>query len=90
LWQALASQGAPAPNQAEPAKPSSVDSPGQGSVHSVESSSLHVATQQTACVSREDKARCPNVRCTYEGMDGERYRCDLCGYSYFLDYDEMR
>jgi hypothetical protein len=28
--------------------------------------------------------------CTYEGMDGERYRCKKCGDSYFLDYEEMR
>ena len=34
--------------------------------------------------------RCANMRCTYEGMDGERYRCDRCGESYFLDYEEMR
>jgi len=23
-------------------------------------------------------------------MSGERYRCDICGKSFFLDYDEMR
>ena len=34
--------------------------------------------------------RCKNMKCTYEGMDGERYRCDRCGESYFLDYEEMR
>ena len=34
--------------------------------------------------------KCKNMRCTYEGMDGERYRCDRCGESYFLDYEEMR
>lgn len=28
--------------------------------------------------------------CTYEGMDGESYRCEKCGHRYFLDYDEMR
>lgn len=28
--------------------------------------------------------------CTYEGMDGERYRCSKCGESYFLDYEEMK
>ena len=34
--------------------------------------------------------RCEHLRCTYEGMDGERYRCDRCGKSVFLDYEEMR
>ena len=33
---------------------------------------------------------CPNIVCTYEGMDGERYRCDVCGKSYFLDYEDMK
>jgi len=33
---------------------------------------------------------CPHLKCTYEGFDGERYRCEVCGESYFLDYDEMR
>ena len=35
------------------------------------------------------KDRCPNLLCTYEGFDGERYRCAVCGESHFLDYDEM-
>jgi hypothetical protein len=35
-------------------------------------------------------SRCPNIKCTYEGMDGERYRCDVCGESYFLDYEDMK
>lgn len=35
-------------------------------------------------------AGCPHMKCTYEGMDGERYRCRNCGLSYFLDYEEMK
>lgn len=31
-----------------------------------------------------------DYECTYEGWDGERYRCKKCRDSYFLDYDEMR
>lgn len=34
--------------------------------------------------------QCPNMVCTYEGMDGERYRCKVCGESYFFDYEEMK
>ena len=34
--------------------------------------------------------KCEPLRCTYEGMDSERYRCDRCGKSVFLDYEEMR
>ena len=33
---------------------------------------------------------CRNMKMTYEGFDGERYRCKVCGESYFLDLDEMR
>jgi hypothetical protein len=32
---------------------------------------------------------CPNLKCTHEGFDGERYRCEVCGESYFLSYDDM-
>lgn len=31
-----------------------------------------------------------DFKCTYEGMDGERYRCSKCGKSYFLDYEDMK
>ena len=34
--------------------------------------------------------RCPNIKCTYEGWDEERYRCEVCGKSYYLDYEEMK
>ncbi len=33
---------------------------------------------------------CPNMKCVYEGMDYERYRCVVCGASYTLYDDEMR
>ena len=35
-------------------------------------------------------SRCPNLKETGGGMDGERYECAVCGKGYFLDYDEMR
>jgi hypothetical protein len=35
-------------------------------------------------------SQCPNLKETGGGMAGERYDCDVCGESYFLDYDEMR
>lgn len=31
-----------------------------------------------------------DYKSTYEGMDGERYRCSKCGDSYFLDYEDMK
>lgn len=34
--------------------------------------------------------QCPNLKEDGGGMSGERYRCDVCGKSYFLDYDDMR
>jgi hypothetical protein len=33
---------------------------------------------------------CPNLQDVGGGMRGERYRCEVCGESYFLDYDEMK
>lgn len=33
---------------------------------------------------------CPHLKEVGGGFDGERYRCDVCGESFFLDYDEMR
>ena len=35
-------------------------------------------------------SRCPNLKCVSETMDGERYACDVCGKSYYLDYEEMK
>ena len=42
------------------------------------------------CVQAGGPKMCEHLKCTYEGMDGERYRCDVCGRSYFLDYEDMR
>lgn len=33
---------------------------------------------------------CPNMKEVGGGFDGERYRCDVCGKGYFLDYEEMK
>lgn len=33
---------------------------------------------------------CPNIKEVGGGMEGERYRCSLCGESYFLDYEDMK
>lgn len=37
-------------------------------------------------------ADCPHLKETGGGFEGERYRCqrDGCGYSYFLDYEDMK
>jgi hypothetical protein len=35
-------------------------------------------------------SKCPNLKETGGGMDGERWSCGVCGKSYWLDYDEMR
>ena len=40
------------------------------------------------CDNKHDK--CQNIKCVYEGWGGERYRCDVCGYSYYLDYEDMK
>jgi hypothetical protein len=36
------------------------------------------------------KMACPNLKETGGGFEGERYRCEVCGESFFLDYDDMR
>ena len=38
----------------------------------------------------ETEESCPNMKETGGGFEGERYRCQVCGASYFLDYDEMK
>jgi hypothetical protein len=45
--------------------------------------------QPNNCMVDHDN-RCPNLKEVGGGMQGERYRCDVCGESYFLEYDEMR
>lgn len=36
------------------------------------------------------KMACKNLKEVGGGFDGERYRCEVCGESFYLDYDEMR
>lgn len=33
---------------------------------------------------------CPNMKETYSDMEGEQYRCEVCGKTVYLDYEEMR
>ncbi len=33
---------------------------------------------------------CPNMKEVGGGFEGERYRCAVCGKSYFLDYEDMK
>lgn len=47
-------------------------------------------TKDGKCRSVAGPKMCDHLKCTYEGMDGERYRCDVCGRSYFLDYEDMK
>jgi hypothetical protein len=46
--------------------------------------------QPPECKALISKTACPNIKNTYEGMDGERWCCDVCGESFFLDYEEMK
>lgn len=34
--------------------------------------------------------QCPNIKEVGGDFEGERYRCAVCGYSYFLDYEDMK
>lgn len=42
------------------------------------------------CRTHEYPTRCPHLKETGGGFEGERYRCDRCGESFFLDYEEMK
>lgn len=42
------------------------------------------------CPKSPMKRDCNEPKMTHDDMSGERYRCPICGYSYFLDYEEMR
>lgn len=50
----------------------------------------HVAGPQPCGIADPSTRDCPNMREVGGGMDGERYRCDVCGKGYFLDYEEMK
>jgi hypothetical protein len=45
------------------------------------------AKQPPGC---KGNSSCQNMTCPYEGYEGERYRCPVCGESYFLDYEDMK
>lgn len=34
--------------------------------------------------------KCPNMKETGGGMQGERYSCEVCGAGYYLDYEDMK
>jgi len=43
------------------------------------------------CKTEIDLFKCPHlIERNLTDMHGERYRCDVCGKSFYLDYDEMR
>jgi len=33
---------------------------------------------------------CPNLKLVYAGYVGDRYICEVCGESFYVDEDEMR
>lgn len=35
-------------------------------------------------------SQCQNLKDVGGGFEGERYRCAVCGESYFLDYEDMK
>lgn len=39
---------------------------------------------------KNEEHRCPYMKEDGGGFEGERYRCTKCGYSYFLDYEDMK
>lgn len=50
----------------------------------------HLVDPQPCGIADPSTRDCPNMKEVGGGMDGERYRCDVCGKGYFLDYEEMK
>lgn len=49
-----------------------------------------VKSKPSSARCEKPSGRCPNVEEVGGGFEGERYRCAVCGYSYFLDYEDMK
>lgn len=49
-----------------------------------------VEEETPICTTDEEQLKCPFLVETYSDMEGERYRCSKCGYSYYLDYEDMK
>lgn len=47
-------------------------------------------TKQTRDCTVDTNARCPNLKETGGGFEGEWYDCEVCGESYKLYYEDMR
>ena len=45
--------------------------------------------QPAECNINASPPRCPHMKCTYEGWDGESYSCERCGERYKLYYEDM-
>lgn len=48
------------------------------------------AKKPNDCRIDDTPPHCPNIQCTYEGMDGETYNCRVCGEHYKLYYEDMK
>lgn len=46
--------------------------------------------QPSECKARPNILRCPNMKETGGGMEGEQYRCEVCGAAVYLDYEDMK
>jgi len=42
------------------------------------------------CPTPNKYGECSNMKEVGGGFEGERYRCDVCGQTYFLDYEDMK
>ena len=52
---------------------------------------LEADMQPKQCGLADPSSRdCQNMKEVGGGIDGERYRCSVCGKRYFLDYEEMK
>ena len=52
---------------------------------------LHASAEPVACgLANPGYQDCKNMKEVGGGMEGERYRCSVCGKGYFLDYEDMK
>ena len=47
-------------------------------------------SKQTKDCKKGDEFHCFNMRETYSDMEGEQYRCEVCGAAYYLNYEDMK
>lgn len=49
-----------------------------------------IKLQTEECKKKDNILRCPNMKETGGGFEGEQYHCELCKAAVYLDYEDMK